>query len=364
LTAFLPIVRSAALEGFPALAQALGLDAQALLRQAGLHPRSLLDPDTPLAADSVQRLLEASARASGQSDFGLRLAARRGLDSLGPISLLLKEQPSVQEALETLLRYLRLVNPSLVTRIVSRDDRVVVQEDLLGDAGVPAPQSIEMALGVMRNILAALLGPRWRPQSVHLRHAPPAKTDAHEAYFGCRVLFRSGFNGIACRPSDMQARPRGGDPGLARLARSALERALASEQGPASVVRQLMVALLPGGRCTSQLLARHLGVDRRTLHRYLAVQGQTFSSLLLDVRRQLVQTHLTQGHLPLSESAALLGFSSQSAFAYWFRTQFGSSVSAWHRAHPQASPTSTVPMRRGVRASAGVTVRTSGRTSG
>lgn len=381
MTAFLPIVRSATLAGFMDQAREWGLDAPALLRQAGLHPRSLLDPETPLAAESVGQLLEASARASGRADFGLRLAARRSFDSLGPISLLLKEQPSVGEALETLLRYLRLVNPSLDARVVARGKGVVVQEDIRGEGQASAPQSIELALGILYRILQELLGPRWRPVSVQLRHAAPPQTGAQagaqEAFFGCRVLFRAGYNGIALRPADLMARPQGGNPGLARLARSVLEGALASEQGPVVAVRQLVVALLPAGGCTAQSVAGHLGVDRRTLHRYLAAQGLNFSGLMQQVRRELVQTHLTQTHLPLSESAALLGFAGQSAFAYWFRAQFGCSVTRWRRDRAQAA--ARVPgqalspaMRRGPRpapaaappASAGVPARTGRRTSG
>jgi AraC-like DNA-binding protein len=337
MTAFLPIVRSATLEGFPALARELGLDASALLRKAGLHPRSLLDPETPLAAEAVGRLLEASAAASGRADFGLKLAARRRFESLGPISLLLKEQPSVGEALETLLRYLRLINPSLVTRVVTRDWRVFIQEDLQHKGAESSPQSIELALGIMFNILQELLGPRWKPVSVHFRHPGPTDLTVHQAFFSSRVLFRAGLNGIALRPADLQTPPQGGDPGLARLVRHVLEGALAREQGPAMVVRQLVVALLPGGGCTAQLVARHLGVDRRTLHRYLAAHGLNFSGLLQTVRRDLVLAHLAQAQLPLSESAALLGFASQSAFAYWFRMQFGCSVTRWRQAQSGSS---------------------------
>jgi AraC-like DNA-binding protein len=97
------------------------------------------------------------------------------------------------------------------------------------------------------------------------------------------------------------------------------------------VVRQLVMALLPGGGCTAALVARHLGVDRRTLHRHLAAQGQSFSSLLQGLRCDWVERHLKQGQLPLADCATLLGFGSQSAFAYWFRCQFGCSVSQWRR---------------------------------
>ncbi len=390
MTAFLPIVRSATLEGYTGLARELGLDAPALLRQAGLHPRSLLDPETPLAAEAVGRLLEASARASGQPDFGLRLAGRRSFDSLGPISLLLKEQASVGEALETLLRYLRLVNPSLDARVVPRGELVLVEEELRGEGQAPSAQPIELALGILHRILRELLGPRWKPVSVHFRHAAPAAARAggaggtasagasaaaasasrHEAFFGCRVLFRAGFNGIALRPSDLAAQPRGGDPSLANVARSVLEGALASDTGPAVVVRQLVIALLPGGGCTAQSVARHLGVDRRTLHRHLAAQGLNFSGLLQQVRRELVQTHLTQTHLPLAESAALLGFAGQSAFAYWFRSQFGCSVTQWRRdraqtpaRRPSPAPAAGAPPAAAP-ASAGAPRRTGRRTSG
>lgn len=350
-----------------ALARELGLDAPALLRQAGLHPRSLLDPETPLAADAVGHLLEASARASGLADFGLRLAARRSFESLGPVSLLLKEQPTVGEALETLLRYLRLVNPSLDARVVPRGDLVLVQEELRSEGPAPAPQSIELALGILHRLLRELLGPRWRPVSVLFRHTAPASTEAHEAFFGGRVLFRAACNAIALRPADLLAQPRGGDPGLARVVRSVLEGALASQQGPVAAVRQLVIAMLPGGSCTAQSVARHLGVDRRTLHRHLAAQGLNFSGLLQQVRRELVQVHLGQTHPPLAESAALLGFAGQSAFAYWFRTQFGCSVTQWRRDRAQGQASARDPSLAPVAvapASAGALRRTGRRTSG
>ena len=346
MTAFLPIVRSVTLDGFAALCREHGLNAQALLRQVGLHPRSLLDPQTPLAAEAVHRLLETSARASGLSDFGLRLAARRSFASLGPVSLLIKGQNSVGDALHTLLGYLRLLNPSLVASLVPRGGAVVLQEELAG-VGAQAAQSIELALGIMHTTLRELLGRRWQPVSVHFQHAAPDSRGGHEKFFGCRVRFRDGFNGIALRPADLQAQPEGGDPGLARLARQVLDGALESAQGPAAVVRQLVMALLPGGGCTAALVARHLGVDRRTLHRHLAAQGESFSSLLQGLRCEWVVKHLRHGQLPLADCATLLGFSSQSAFAYWFRCQFGCSVSRWRQgeacAPPSAGATAAAP---------------------
>jgi len=359
MTAALPIVRSAALEGFAGLARELGLDASKLLREAGIHPSSLLNPETPLAADAVGRVLEASARASGRADFGLLLAVRREFASLGPVSLVLKGQATVGEALAALLRYLQLLNPSLVIRVTITGEQVTVQEDLRRDGAAGSGQAIELALGVMRCILRELLGPHWRPVSVHFRHAAPSHITRHTAFFGSPVTFRAGFNGLVLRACDLAARPRGGDPALARVARGLLEQALNSGTGPEVIVRQLVIALLPSGRCTAQVVARHLGIDRRTLHRHLAVQGQTFSRVLQAVRQELVLSHLAQPQLPLAEVAALLGFAGASAFAYWFRSHFGCSVSQWRRRGVVSSK--ALPSR--LPASAGAPARTGRRTS-
>ena len=92
MTTFVPVVRSASLNGYQELAYAVGLNAHSMLRRAGLPLRSLSDPDTPLRTDAVRSLLEISAEASGVVDFGLRLAGLRQLfgkpwtDAYSPLS--------------------------------------------------------------------------------------------------------------------------------------------------------------------------------------------------------------------------------------------------------------------------------------
>jgi AraC-like DNA-binding protein len=79
-------------------------------------------------------------------------------------------------------------------------------------------------------------------------------------------------------------------------------------------------------------VAQRLGVDRRTVHRRLAEEGETFSSLLDSVRAELATRYIDNRDRPLASVAELLGFSAHSAFARWFRGQFGCSVSEWRAA--------------------------------
>ncbi|GAC1604557.1 MAG: AraC family transcriptional regulator [Ramlibacter sp.] len=325
-------MRSASLSGYVELVKALGRDPHAFMRTVGLQAKLLDNPETLIPGDAVRELLEITARATRTEDFALRLAAQRKLSTLGPISLVLKEEPTPRDALDTLCRYLKLVNASLITRVEDTGSVVIIREDLLPRPGLPMRQSMELAVGIMFRILGELIDPHWRPLQVCFTHRPPADVSAHRAFFGRSVKFNQDFNGLVCVAADL-LKPRAfGDQGAARFAREYLEAALRDRgESARETCRELILALLPGGACTAQEVARHLRVDRRTLHRRLDAEGLTFSSLLDHVRSDLVQRHLRDSDQPLSEVAGLLGFSGPSSFSHWFRSNFGCSASQWSR---------------------------------
>ena len=91
----------------------------------------------------------------------------------------------------------------------------------------------------------------------------------------------------------------------------------------ADKARWLVRETLPLGRCSVEELAQHLGVDRRTVHRHLARSGETFSSLVNDVRGELAEGYLEGGAGSLADVAPLLGFSALSAFSRWHKRHFG-----------------------------------------
>lgn len=327
---FVPMTRSASLGGYAELARHLGLNPDAMLRRVGLNPQHLSDPDMPINTVSVRELLEASAAASGTEDFGLQLARDRRLSNLGPISAVMREAPTAREALDVLCRYVRLLNAALLTRIEDHEDLSVVREDVLTDEPGAVRQSIEMAVGVLYGMIAELVGSGWKPRRVCFEHRPPHGPTIHRAMFGVEVEFNASFNGIVCAARDLMAPLSATDSRLSPYARRFLDQAL-STAGESSTynARQIITALLPSGRCTADQVAKHLVVDRRTLHRHLIAEGTTFSLLLRTVRSEFASRHILDSDRSLAELADLLGFSTPSAFAFWFRKNFGMTVSNW-----------------------------------
>jgi hypothetical protein len=139
-------------------------------------------------------------------DLTLSFGRDRRISNLGPLSIVLREEPTARQALDTLGRYLRLLNASLLTQIEDHGDLVIVREEVLIDGPGSIRQSIELAVGVMHRILVELLGPAWKPRRVCFAHRAPADLTSHRALFGAELEFNSSFNGIVCAAKDLTAR--------------------------------------------------------------------------------------------------------------------------------------------------------------
>lgn len=326
------LIRSASLTGYVEIARAAGLDPARMMRAAGLSPACLRDPESRINVAAVRKLLEATALEGNIPDLGLRMARMRRLSNLGPISLLVREQPTARSALDTLLRHMRLLNESLITRVEDAGDLVIIREEFALGEPAPVRQAMELAVGVMYRILRELLGPDWEARRVCFTHGAPPNLTSHLKTFGRFVQFNADFNGIVCAARDLQTRNPSADPVMARYARQYLESLLAGHDvTTADKVRRLVHSLLPTGGCTVEAVAAQLGMDRRTVHRQLAREGLTFSQEMHAIRCELVVRYLESGNRPLSEIADALGFASLSALSRWFRGAFGRSVTQWRR---------------------------------
>ena len=327
------LLRAAILTGYFDVARSFGLDTYRLTKDVGLHRLNLSDPDVLIPAASVLELLERSALAAGVEDFGLRMAATRSLGHLGPIGLVAREEPTLRHALKLFERHFRLHTEILILNLDERGGVGSLGVQLLLATKGSTRQTMELIVGIVFRTLKALAGDQWSPEFVSFSHPPPRGRTTHNAFFKSRPHFDDAFNGIAFRTADLNAPIATADPVIARYVRHYLEDAIAQ---PAvlidATIRQLVFALLPSGRCTSDLLARHLGIDRRTLSRRLATRGTTFSAIVNAVRLELVHRHIRTEHRSLTETAQLLGFSSLATFSRWFLAHFGISATAWRRA--------------------------------
>jgi AraC-like DNA-binding protein len=246
--------------------------------------------------------------------------------------MLVREQPTVRKALEALSNYLYLHSDGLRLTIEESEDFATV--GLVLDAGSPIPlrQGTELAVAFIHRSLQQLLGRGWRADAICFSYAAPARTDPYRRFFGTEVRFSQDHNGIVCRVRLLEAAVSASDPAIASHVQHYLDSIAPRPHAPVrEKVRECIYLSLSSGLCSADRVAAILGVDRRTLHRQLAREGETFSSLLAAVRTELASRYIGNHNRALASVAELLGFSGLSAFSRWFRGRFGCSVSEWRK---------------------------------
>lgn len=335
------LVRAACLTHYSDVARAGGLDPAAMLKGAGLSAQIEETPDLLIPVDRVGHLLHASATLSGNEAFGLCMAEPRRLSNLGVVGLLVRDQPTLRDCLEVLMRHQHALNGSLSLMLEETGGWVVLRERLrAGRPQQPTRQRVELALGVMVRLMRQYLGEDWVPQQVHVEHTAPAALTVHHRVLGHGLRFGADFNGIVCTTRDLDTRNPAADPTMVRYAQMLLPSTgmAVAGGGVHGEVRRAVLDLLPTGACTLSQVCTHLGLSRRTTQRALADQGLSFSSVLNEVRREEAACHVLHGQLPLTEVSMLLGFSAPSTFSRWYQAQFGQSAKAHRASGRRAGP--------------------------
>ena len=338
--------RTASLTGYPELCRSLGLDPAQLMASVGLDAADLDVPDRWVPAGPMARLLELSARESGCNDFAVRLSERRGLGSLGPLSVVLREEPDLRGVLDLLSRYAHAYTGVLDLQVTEEDGRATVSVRLEFGEAVPTRQVQDLVAGNLVGIIRILIRPTWAPTTAHFAHDPPATLDAFRRVFGANLHFGAECTRLVLDALDLDAPVVTADASVRPYTRQLLLSLLlppeeATQSGETARVVEL---LLPLGRCSLEEVARHLGVRPRLLQQQLAAEGESFSSVVHSTRARLAEHYLAIDRFSLTEVSLLLGFAAPSAFSRWFRQQFGVSPTAW-RDSIRSLPGPEIPVR-------------------
>lgn len=275
-------------------------------------------------------------RITGDDDpeFPLRYGRALQPSDLGALGLVMKTSPTVGDALGRMVRYILVLSDTLQYSLA---DEPGGRSFAL--TGRPAHRrgamiANECALAAVASILDDSAAGPVRPTRVTFRHAGPPSVAAHEAHFGCRVLFDAPTDALHFSTAELRRPMALADAGLSAYLSAQLDtlRARTAERSVVDAVRGAVADALPEGQPSKSRIARRLGMSERTLHRRLADHGVTFQDIATETRRAAAESLLTSTDHSLAEVAFLTGFSDQTAFSRAFKRWTGQSPAAFRDA--------------------------------
>ncbi|HEX8059126.1 MAG TPA: AraC family transcriptional regulator ligand-binding domain-containing protein [Novosphingobium sp.] len=303
-----------------------------MLRQTGISPTVLDDPEAQIPALPAVDLLEMSAARAKCDSFGLLMAERHSFTSLGPLSLLLERVPTVRDTVKALVDYQRHISNVITIALEEQGGMMLIRFEMVPTCA--KPQAIDNLVASGYLSVRAACGGHWAPLAVHLVRKAPANLSAFQRFYPFPIKFNAKFNGLMCTPASLATRNPLANDAMAAHVRSLLEL-VSLETGNETIsdhVRRSITLLLPSGQASLANVANRLGLSVRTLQRSLELDGNSFADLLNAARRELTQRYLIDLDHSVARVSELVGYCSTSAFNRWFFAEFGTSPQKWRAA--------------------------------
>jgi AraC-like DNA-binding protein len=303
-------------KGIAEMLAAEGLDARALLVDAGIDPAALDASAARLPSEKISRLWELAAERSRNPAIGLaqhRVVRPASFDAVGYAMMSCAD---LRAAFERLIRYLLILSDALtLTMSEERAGYCLTFVLFGGDRPVPR-QRMEFILITVIGFCRWISGREVHPVAVELPYPAPADSAPYRAAFRCPVIFDAPRNSLLFSTADMHVPLPTSNAQLAELhERFAGEYLRQLDNAQTSYrAREVIIRRLPDGEPRRDEVASELCMSERTLQRRLEEEATSFVQLLDDTRRELANQYLGRLHLSLAQAAYLLGFADQRSF--------------------------------------------------
>jgi len=323
------VVPAAAARAMLAGFAAIGLDAAALRRAAGIGEAELAAPDGVLPGDAFPKLWQEAFRRAPREELPTEVGLAIPFGAFGALDYLAGSSPTVEAAFHSLRSHFRQVahiHLEIERTRAGADVRLVNPEPFPG-----LELSDEMTLAVFVGRFRGDAGAPFRPSSVRLTRPPPRAPTRHEALLGAPVTYGCSVSGMEIPLAAWTAPMRRADPALQETLRQLASRLDLGAAGDdlEMALRARLRTLLPEGRADAASIARTLGLSERTLSRRLQENGRTWRGVLEAFREAEAERLLASGKAELSDVAFRLGFSDQTAWNRAFKRWKGMSPTEW-----------------------------------
>ena len=327
------LIRASLLSGYVELVDELGGDPAKLLRALKIPRRAFTDSEQLLDQKAACELLERSAEKFDCPDFGMRLTARQDISAAGPLAVVIRNCATLGDAFTDIARYLIVLGsaPRLTVHQRQQSNDYLMSTELWVQNPTAFPQTMELFVSAMHQIMSVLSRGRAHPKAVFFQHAAISKQAMYRRVFAAPVTFSHPFAGLVISSSNWVHRIAGGNSQVHQIARAYLDLQSKFQANLTSQVSRLASTLLATGKCKRAEVADLLNVHPRTLIRRLSEEGVTFEAIVERERASFAQRLLRQQDLPLGQIAALLGYSEQSSFTRSYRRWFDESPSSTRR---------------------------------
>ena len=308
------------------LLRAEGHSVEPILAQAGLDAAMLQPQGSRIPFAAHISFLHLAAEATRNPCFGLHLGVAYHPRDLGLVGYLAANAPTLGDSIAIAAKYLGLFTEGVRIEVLALGGGLVrIVQHVIDPAGVSSRQLAGLWAGALvkfaRVTTSSMITPSW----IEL-HFDSVEEGEYRRVLGAPIQLMSPYTAIVLHEAQLEMRSVAADPDLlAILEQVCHERAklLPDPQDARAQVEAVLMALLPSGGSSLEVVARRLRTSGRSLSRRLADEGTSYNEVLDHVRYELARRYLEGGNHKPKAIAAMVGYKEVSAFHHAFRRWTG-----------------------------------------
>lgn len=304
-----------------------GLDVERIVNEAGLEMRILNREDAWIPFRKHAALFELAARETGDDYFGLHIGSQLDPRDLGALGYVGLSSETLGDALLNLERYLATITEAIGLELSLSDEFAYVTRKPAHLSFLDYRQAMEAGNAMLVKAYRFFTKRKIVPVEVRFAHRYVGDTREFEKILECPVTFGNEQCQMILNRRDLGTPIKTSDDRLLKIltayCEDILERRAASKPEQIVKLERIIIELLPKGEAKAKVVATELGMSERSLVRYLAEMGTSFSEIVSQLRHDLALKYLRNNELNLAQVAFLLGYANQSAFSTAFRRTTG-----------------------------------------
>lgn len=301
-----------------------GITQAEVLVKSGVGLTDLSQPIN-LSADQLDVICANALRLTGDEELGMKLGMHLDIVSLGIFGYALMTSETLSDAVNLLLRYNQALLPSITINLEAKGRSI----DLTG-RGSHLPTYLERfyldtLFAALATNLRTLTGIDRVPFRLKLDYGSVRDKSAYYSVFGPSVEFKAGASTMSFDEQTLLLPILSSNPFAQDIFQRECDRIIASDNHLGMVserVKQILISASLDFPSTA-VVANKLHMSESTLQRRLAKEGCKFQQLLDQERYHLALEYLQGTHLPVTEVALLLGYSSAANFRRSFKRWSG-----------------------------------------